>query len=404
VFRNISAVPLGLKCGYGPRLVIGGTTVYTKATGTMGDLLEGRPLEYEACRKVPLQPGTNRLSAPPFDGYRIETALVGERVQPDEAAPSSVRVLRWTAGERKVQVNAANRSFLTVNENYNIGWEARVGGKKLRPVRLDGWKQGWLVPAGTSGTAELTFGPDRAHRVSVVVGLNLLLLMLLVAIWPRGRGKKPRAPAPSETAAKGWPAWAAFGLAAALGFWVAGPPGLAVTAFTALICGWARTRRGRTRRSRLLQSTASPWAVALLMAAGTGCLTWGLWTGSVDNPASPSGALADVVPQLIGLVILGRLALQLWRPRRASPAGPEGSIELNWTGPDAGPPDRGPAAPAAPVSPPADPGEEEPDAEPASPEGSSSPSPLRWSLPAEEGDPSTYPPETHRPSSRTSPR
>jgi arabinofuranan 3-O-arabinosyltransferase len=394
--RDVRSFPLGLKCGFGPRLRVGpgGAAVQTKATGTLGDLLEGRPVAFEACRQVPVQAGANRVASVPFDGFRIETAVIGGRAATGEA-PQPVRVTQWSQGARKLQVSAQRRSFLTVNENYNPGWTARVGGRTLRPVRLDGWKQGWLIPAGTSGTVELTYRPDAAQRIAVVAGLNLLLVLLLVAVWPgggRGTGtsrNEPPSGLPFVRGTRGWPAWAALGLAAAMGFWVAGVPGVAVTGATAVVCGWSRTRR-----RPLLRAPASPWTVALLMVAGTGCLAAGYWTGTLDNPAAPSGYLGDVVPQLLGLVILGRVALQLWTPRR-SPADPEGSIELSWAAsPDASPPDGRPAPrrPPRPDAAPdrADENEDEnesgPDAAPDVPPDDGSPSPLRWTPRASTGD------------------
>ncbi|GAA2423680.1 alpha-(1-_3)-arabinofuranosyltransferase family protein [Actinomadura vinacea] len=365
--RDAGAAPLSLDCGFGPRLRVGGPdgVVETKVTGTLGDLLEGRPVAFEACRRVPLQAGPNRLASVPLDSFRVETVVVGDRATPDGAL-RPVRVLRWSAGKRELQVDAGRRSFLTVNENYNTGWQARAGGKTLRPVRLDGWKQGWLVPAGTGGTVELTYRPDAAQRIDVVAGLSLLLMLLLIGMWPGGRRGEP-----PEVVARGWPAWAAIGLAAVLGFWVAGVPGLAVTAATAVFCGWARTRR-----TRLLRAPASPWTIAVLMLAGTGCLAVGYWTKTLDNPAAPSGYLGDVVPQVLGLVIMGRVALELWR----APA----PIELSWARGGGGLPGPG----AAPDAPPDD----------------DSPSPLRWTPRAAAEDRSPRPPGKPGPSTRTSRR
>ncbi|GAA3946576.1 DUF3367 domain-containing protein [Actinomadura viridis] len=384
---DVRTFPLTLDCGFGPRLSLDGRTVPTKVTGTLGDLLEGRPVAFEACRPVTLREGPNRLAAEPLDGFRVESAVVGDRAAagepgeqaasgedaaPGEQAARPVRVLRWTAGERAVRVDAAQASFLTVNENYNPGWTARAGGKKLRPVRLDGWKQGWVVPAGTTGTVELTFRPDVAHRAGVVGGLGLLVVLLLVAVRPRGA--RP-VPPPPPAGAPGWPAWAAVALAAVLGGWIAGVPGLAVTAATAALCGWTRTRG-----SPLWRASTAPWTAAVLMAAGTGCLAAGLWTGVLDDAASPSGAVGDAVPQLLGLVIIGLLAQELWRPGRRPGADPEGAFEVSWARAD------GPAA--------------GPDVPPTR----SSPSPLRWTPPGGEADPSPRPPGTAGPSTRTSPR
>lgn len=376
---DVRAVPLRLPCGFGPKLRVGATAVPTRASGTFGDLLAGRPLRFSACEQATLTTGPNRLTAVPFDPYRVDTVTVGAKPGAGAVASGQVKVLDWGPGSRRLEVDAAASSFLAVNENFNDGWRATVGGAALRPVRLDGWKQGWLVPAGTHGVVELTYGPDRTQRVAVVAGLALLLMLLIAAVW-RGRTRGGRRPAAS-VAGTGWPAWAAVALAAALGGWIAGAPGLAVAAAVAAGCGFARGRG-----SAVARAAASPWTVAIAMLAGTGCLAAGAWLDAIDSPASPSGPLGDVLPQLLGLAVVGRVAAELWRPRPSGGGGPGGSIALSWTAPG-GPDPGGGSAPAPDVPP-----------------GSSSESPLRWTPPPRAEDPSPRPPGSPGPPPRTTPR
>ncbi|TYB48116.1 alpha-(1-_3)-arabinofuranosyltransferase domain-containing protein [Actinomadura chibensis] len=384
---DVRDVPLRLPCGLGPTLRIGTTSIPTRAGGTFGDLLAGRPLRFSACERATLTPGRNHLTAAPLDPFRIDTLTLGPKPAASSGQGGSagvsgqVKVLEWGAGSRRVEVSAAAASFLAVNENFNDGWRASVGGAALRPVRLDGWKQGWVVPAGTRGVVTLTYGPDRAQRAAVAGGLSLLLMLLVAALWP-GRARDRRgAPVVAGT---GWPAWAAVGLAAALGGWIAGAPGLAVAAAVAAGCGAARGRG-----SAVARAAASPWPVAVAMLAGTGCLAAGAWLDLIADPASPSGLLGDVVPQLLGVAVVGRVAAELWRPR-PSGGGPGGPIALNWTAPGQGPPggpDPGGSAPAPDVPP-----------------GSSSDSPLRWTPPPAAEGPSPRSPAAPGPPPRTRPR
>ncbi|TQM67451.1 arabinofuranan 3-O-arabinosyltransferase [Actinomadura hallensis] len=386
---DVRTYPLKLPCGYGPKLRAGpagtrGSLIQTRAVGTLGDLLAGRPLTFTACRRATLAEGANRLAAEPLDAFRIDTVTVGAKPAEEEAAgaPRPVKIRSWGPGSRELEVDAAATSFLMVNENFNEGWTAAVGGKELRPVRLDGWKQGWIVPAGTSGVVELTYGPDRAQRIAVVVGLNLLLLLLIVAVWPRRAGDRggTAPPVRAAVAGTGWPAWAAVGLAAALGGWIAGAPGLAVAAAVAAGCGWARTRR-----SAAVRALASPWTIAVAMLAGAGCLAAGAWLDLIDNPGSPSGALGDLAPQLLGVAIVGRIAAELWRP---PPAGGDsrGPIALSWTAPGQGPGENGHGGSAT---------------GPAARSGGSSASPLRWTPRPSAEDPSPRPPGKPGPRPRT---
>ena len=70
-----------------------------------------------------------------------------------------------------------------MNENFNAGWQAATaGGALLRPVRLDGWKQAWLLPAGTTGLVTLTYRPAGVYRVAVFGGLAALAVIFLLAL------------------------------------------------------------------------------------------------------------------------------------------------------------------------------------------------------------------------------
>ncbi len=69
-------------------------------------------------------------------------------------------------------MTAPTRSYLVVNENFNAGWQASLGGARLRAVRIDGWKQAWLLPAGTAGTVTLTYAPDALYRDAIFGGLG----------------------------------------------------------------------------------------------------------------------------------------------------------------------------------------------------------------------------------------
>ena len=65
---------------------------------------------------------------------------------------------------RQIQVGPGAQSFLAVAQNYNSGWKATLNGRALTPVRLDGWEQAYVVPAGSGGTVIMTFPADTWYR------------------------------------------------------------------------------------------------------------------------------------------------------------------------------------------------------------------------------------------------
>ncbi len=312
-FRSPPSARVPLPCGYGPRLRLNGRLVPTRATGTFGDLLAGRAIRFRACRKITVRPGDNALAPAPFDAFRIDSAVIaptGSAGGHAHAPAASATVTRWSAEERRVTVDAPQASYLVVNENLNPGWRARIGGRTLRPVRLDGWRQAWVVPAGTKGTVRLSYGPGRVYRAAVLGGLALLPLLLLTAAWPvpfrPGTRRRAPSPAPAGAPPDGGPvpgdgragarslAWVvvAVPVVAALGFWAGGVVGAGVGAFAAAV--FALVRRAR-----------SPWSAAFMLAA-TASLAVGTHLDSGRFFA------VETLPRLLCMVVLARLVVALF--------------------------------------------------------------------------------------------
>jgi arabinofuranan 3-O-arabinosyltransferase len=316
-------VPLRLRCGLGPALQVDGKAVPTRVSGTYADLLDQRPLHFAACSPVAIQAGRNQVTEPARDSYSVQDVVVGAPL-PAVAAPAApARIMTWTSSRRVVRVTASTRSYLVVNENFNPGWRAVIDGRPLRAVRLDGWKQAWLLPAGTAGVVTLTYPPNAIYRGAILAGLSALALALFVAAGPWGWARRRRTASPAGVAA---PAPAApsggrplhrpivrvitgvvlaSGLALA-GLWLGGYPGavlLPVAVGVFLGVSWGS--RGRLADPRLVAglmlAAAAADAVGEHLVLGGDNGTVALW-------------LADGTPQIIGLLIIGRLAAELIRP------------------------------------------------------------------------------------------
>ncbi len=364
-----ASAPLRLRCGLGPVIEVNGTAVPTRAWGSGADLLAQRPLHFAACSPVTLRPGTNQVTEPAGDAYSIQDVVVGRVPAPAAASaapPARARVLVWTSSRRVLRVTAGPASYLTVNENFNPGWRAVIGSRPLRAVRLDGWKQAWLLPAGRTGLVTLTYRPDAVYRAAIVGGLSSLALVLVLAIrpWGRRRGSVPGpGPAPSvpagaaagrvtvspraahprrhgQSRARLRPAiaraLAVLGLAGGLAFaglWLGGYPGALIlpVATAGFLAAGPRSRASRVRPpglrvrrpgpwlrppgpSRSGSWITSPWLVAGLLLAATvaGVAGEHLVLSGDDGPVALW--LVDGVPQVICLVIIARLAAALIGP------------------------------------------------------------------------------------------
>lgn len=301
-------------CGIGPDVTLNGHVVKTRITGTAQDILAGRPVTFRACRAIRVADGDNRVSA--GGHFRVDSLTVdpgGALAAAQPARTSPVTVRSWGAGERRLQVDAARRSILVVNENYNAGWKATTaGGGELRPIRLDGWRQGYEVPAGTSGTITLRYAPDTAYRGALFGGLGLLALLVPLSVRRPGRGGTPP-PATSRKQGRALPrilgVLAPVGLAAALGFWLAGPLGLGVAAVSALVGALPQGSVKRTART-----FRSAWIAAFFMLVGGVSVAVAAWLNAHGTHAGLLPLLRDVLPQICGLIVLGRLTAALTAP------------------------------------------------------------------------------------------
>jgi arabinofuranan 3-O-arabinosyltransferase len=193
------SVPFRLPCGLGPAIRLNGKVLRTRVSGTFAALLTGRPVRFTACREAVIAAGANRVIEPASDAFDIQDVVLtgggGQALSTTAASPAAPAVVRsWTPSRRVLEVIAVTRSYLVVNENFNPGWRASAGGRQLRAVRLDGWKQAWLLPAGTAGAVTLTYLPQTLYRDAIVGGLGALLLVMLVAVWPGALGRRLRVP------------------------------------------------------------------------------------------------------------------------------------------------------------------------------------------------------------------
>src|SRR6185369_5649616 len=120
-----------------------------------GALLDGDPIPAKACGPDPiaLPSGQQELLISPGAAFVVDGAqLVGPAGrQLPSAATNPVRTGAWSADHREVDVPPSQASrILVVPESINPGWTARsADGTELSPVTVNGWQQGWVVPAGT---------------------------------------------------------------------------------------------------------------------------------------------------------------------------------------------------------------------------------------------------------------
>jgi arabinofuranan 3-O-arabinosyltransferase len=191
-----ATTPVTLACGSGPAVTVDGTTVATSVTGTLGDLVDLRTMRLQACAPpIPLAAGAHVVAFPAGGAFRVTGLLLDDPASTKPSTASTTRVTRvhaWSPAHRTVAVGPGPSTYLQVAQNFSPGWRATLGGRTLRPVRLDGWEQGWVVPAGAGGLVTMTFAPDSTYRMALALGGLFLLVLLLLAL--SGRNSSRRTP------------------------------------------------------------------------------------------------------------------------------------------------------------------------------------------------------------------
>ncbi len=194
-----------LACGQGPTVSVDGKQYPTEVSGTVADLIQSRPVQVQLCApgagnttQLSLSNGQHWLLATPSSAFVVtdldlNTEPDGTAARSASAAPSAAAVsggqrpatlLTWQADRRSVRIGPGAESYLEIHENFNAGWSATLNGRPLTAVRLDGWQQAFIVPAGQGGVISLTYGPATVYHVGLIASALALLLLAVLAVLP----------------------------------------------------------------------------------------------------------------------------------------------------------------------------------------------------------------------------
>jgi arabinofuranan 3-O-arabinosyltransferase len=261
-----------LACGDGPRVAIGGRPIPTRATTTVGDLLDAAPVPWEACEPLSLANGEQRFEAELGAALSVDSTLLApiDGIEPAQPA-RTLRDVRWSDRDRRATVGTGSTAILATTENRNDGWVATLDGRALEPIRVDGWRQGWVVPAGEGGELTLRYSPDRVHRSGLALGALLVFgLAAAAVVRPRPRGWVPPPPRSAGVGARA-------SLVAIVAFALVHPvavigPGI-VLALVVRRSRWGRWGRGSRRSpggdpAARMSTTLAMLAAAAAAAAG----------------------------------------------------------------------------------------------------------------------------------------
>ena len=276
---------ISVPCGQGPIIGVAGQFVQTSVTATVGALLDNAPIPARPCRDEPitLPAGPQELLISPGPVFIVDGIQL--------AAPPAARLVSattfpadtgsWTSDHREVEVPPSEATrVLVVPESVNPGWVARTSsGAALTAVTVNGWQQGWVLPAGTAGTLTLSFPSNATYQAGLIGGLALLPLLVGLAFLPARGTRAVNSPAPPRN-----PTTTARGTALVVAATVIS--GVAGAAVAGIALGFRHLLRAReTLWQRITVGTA---AAGLVLAGAV--LSQHPWR-SVDGYAGHSAGL-----------------------------------------------------------------------------------------------------------------
>lgn len=268
---NEAAGMIHLPCGQGPSLLIAGQSVPTSLDGAIADLKRGASVSLNLCGANEFTVGgTTDVIAKPSAAFRADSvSMVRVGATPAKVTPISVR--RDSHGApASVRISQAptNPELLVLPRNFNAGWQATLGGQALAPLVADGWKQAWIVPAGSAGEVSFEFTPQRGYVARLLVGLLGLLLCIAAAVAPAHERTSPL-----ETSQR-WPWWLDGAVvllsAGMLGGWL----GVSLAAIALVAVRKAQEFEGWAVVGAIALMTASAGLAWALVNDGVNPMTW----------------------------------------------------------------------------------------------------------------------------------
>lgn len=253
---HVGAVQLA--CGAAGVLRIGTTSVPLRLTASAAQVAQRGLLRAEPCAtSAAVAVGPQTVAVTPGSGVRAE--LVYLQWHPAAGPTTSVSILTGDdrtsvparaygalrSGDGTVRVGGGGARVVALTEGYNRGWHASLAGRSLTPARVDGWRQGFVLPPGAAATVHVTFGPTRWQRAGLLLGALAVLVLATVAVATRRRGRPAVAdwgdPAYDEREARGGVVTAAA-LSVGVGVLMSGLAGVVVGVLCLLVprrfLGW----------------------------------------------------------------------------------------------------------------------------------------------------------------------
>lgn len=177
-----------IRCDDGPTVTIDGEEYGTTMHVTASQIVTGAPVRASVCGRPRLSSGANEVSLSTTFVWWARGLLLATPSSPlsdlATGAPAPVATDLLDRGDPGARVPldlgaAPVVRTLVLPLPAGTGWQASAGGERLDPVTVDGWAQGWLVPAGSGEVVVRYASGVGLTRLAVVASAGWFLVALL---------------------------------------------------------------------------------------------------------------------------------------------------------------------------------------------------------------------------------
>lgn len=209
-------------CLTGPRVKIGNEEFTYEITTSISELATKSSIPLTACQPQVFTATAGKVEVSGRNGLlpvSLDQIVIGNQFSDQTPLNNGRKVVieSWNPSNRKISISAGESNIVTTGEIFNAGWIAKIDGEKIQAVEINGWEQGFVVPAGDGGVIELTFGPQRTYIASIFVGLILLIAMVVMMFIPSRKQNHEKLEAGE------WSWWIVAVIALGAGIFVVGP-------------------------------------------------------------------------------------------------------------------------------------------------------------------------------------
>lgn len=165
----------------------GGIEIQRLANYAVRFVLVNAPVPLQLSEQLDAAPGLTRLGAPNGGAlWQVNTLSARARFVPTKGAPSLLPAGVINADGKVPAKWSGGRIVLA--ESADAGWQASLNGERLKSTTVNGWAQGFVLPAKSSGTVQIRYVSPARGGWLVVAAIALVVVVVLALPARREEG------------------------------------------------------------------------------------------------------------------------------------------------------------------------------------------------------------------------